>query len=73
MIKTGETERHRWVVGRNRGWDRIIGRGEEGRRESQRRGGGGERMRLGGVGTDRQREREKGARAHTHTEHVRDQ
>lgn len=68
--KNGETERHRWVVGRDEERGRIIGREEEAKRESKRRGGGGERMRWG-VGTDRQREREKDT--HTYTEHVRDQ
>ena len=43
--KNGETERHRWVVGRDGERDRIIGREEEGKRESKRRGRGGGRMR----------------------------
>lgn len=68
--KTGETERHRWVVGRDRGRDRIIGREEEGKRErKQEKGVGGEGMRWLGCGA---RQTEGEGERHTHVDHMSD-
>lgn len=66
--KTGETERHRWVVGRDRGRDRIIGREEEGKRERKQEkgvGGGGNEM----AGVWSQTDRGRGRKTHTRRPH----